>query len=98
MALALAKLILMEFMCTVLASHAGLHGSMCGLKQIGLQENLYLYHSPTKPGIAICPCGSSSIQPVPSFVSSDYYCEPGCPGLFNISTIYYDDILWDGQQ
>ena len=63
---------------------------------IGLQENYY--YSSSSPGIYICPCGATSTQQVPSFVGSDYYCESGCPDNFQLSTIYSNDVLWDGQQ
>ena len=63
---------------------------------IAIQENHY--NSVTNPGVKICPCGATSTMQVPSFVGSDYYCESGCPGMYNHSTIYSDDVLWDGQQ
>ena len=57
------------------------------------------YHLTTnRLDINICPCGATSLQQVPSFVGSGYYCESGCPGIFEHSTIYSDDVLWDGEQ
>ena len=35
---------------------------------------------------------------MPSFVGSDYYCESGCPDSYEHSTIYANDVLWDGEQ
>ena len=46
-----------------------------------------------------CPCDAGSEQQVPSFVGSDYYCESGYSGNSgSLSAIYWDDVLWDGQQ
>ena len=49
-------------------------------------------------GYASCPCNNGNTQSViPPFVGNDYYCESGswrnC-----YSTIYNNDVLWDGQQ
>ena len=64
---------------------------------IGLQENLHVSFNPD-PGSDICPCGATSTQQVPSFVGTDYYCESGCPGTFDGTTIHSSDVLWDGEQ
>ena len=58
----------------------------------GLQENLYGSES------YIYPCGATSKQQVPSFVGSDYYCESGCPGYYDLTTFHSNDVLWDGEQ
>ena len=48
----------------------------------------------------ICPCNSDSNGTyVPEWIGNDYYCESGYPsGKFNEEVLYYNDILWDGQQ
>ena len=33
----------------------------------------------------------------PSFVGSDYFCESGCPGNWDLTTFHADDPLWDGE-
>ena len=55
----------------------------------------------TEPAIGgfACPCSPGSSQQAPSFVGDDYYCESGNPNTFtSLTTIYPDDVLWDGQQ
>ena len=45
-----------------------------------------------------CPCDTSSYSAVPAFVGTDYFCESGFHSEWNFnSTLYPDDILWDGQ-
>ena len=58
---------------------------------IGMQEaNISVLH--------LCPCAANSTMQVPSFVGSDYYCESGNPGICDLTTIYSNDVLWDGEQ
>ena len=46
-----------------------------------------------------CPCGSKQPKTPPSFVSSDYYCESGCPNTRPVKGKFYpNDPLWDGHQ
>ena len=45
-----------------------------------------------------CPCNSGSIQTVPPFVGNDYYCESGYSTDKCNSSVFTNDILWDGQQ
>ena len=48
-----------------------------------------------------CPCNSDSMQEVPPYVGSDYYCETSAhvyTCCYNRFHIYPNDILWDGQQ
>ena len=50
-------------------------------------------------GYASCPCNNGNTQSViPSFVGNDYYCESGSLLSNCYSTIYNNDVLWDGQQ
>ena len=42
-----------------------------------------------------CPCSSSG-RPVPSYVGSDYYCETGNKGTYDLNRLYTSDRLWDG--
>ena len=63
---------------------------------IALQGNDYAHSS--HPGLKICPCSKTSRMQVPSFVGSDYYCESGCPGIFDQSSFYWNDVMWDGGQ
>ena len=48
----------------------------------------------------ICPCNSGNSVIPPPFVGSDYYCETGDNDktCCNVSTLYSNDTLWDGQQ
>ena len=52
-------------------------------------------------GVNGCPCGSNGPKAVPSFVSSDYYCESGCHTSIATAersgTLYTADPLWDGK-
>ena len=49
-------------------------------------------------GASDCPCGSDTPFPVPTFVSSHYYCEAGCHNTSpSINTLYSSDPLWDGK-
>ena len=57
-----------------------------------LQEN-YVYTN----GMHQCPCAPNSPVVVPSFIGNDYFCESGCPGHFQVNTLYTDP-LWDGKQ
>ena len=43
-----------------------------------------------------CPCAVIPGPAPPSFVGSNYYCEFGAVGLFDIDTYYLSDPLWDG--
>ena len=45
-----------------------------------------------------CPCNNGSIQSVPPFVGNDYYCESGYSTDKCNSSVFTNDILWDGQQ
>ena len=44
-----------------------------------------------------CPCSTGSLQTVPSFVGSNYYCESGNPNQGIGGVLYTADPLWDGQ-
>ena len=44
-----------------------------------------------------CPCAKYPGPAPPSFVGDHYYCESGITGTFDISQIYDDDPLWDGE-
>ena len=52
---------------------------------------------------AVCPCTNPSKHQatniyIPNFVGSDYFCETGVSGTSaEDSTLYYDNLLWDGQ-
>ena len=45
----------------------------------------------------VCPYAIGSSRTTPSFVGSDYFCESGCSGNYDLST-FYTDRLWDGEQ
>ena len=40
-----------------------------------------------------CSCGQDQ-----NIVGSDYYCESGCPGYRELTTLYAHDVLWDRKQ
>ena len=44
-----------------------------------------------------CPCNDGSTTQTPPFVVNDYYCESGT-GSSMITTVLYNDALWDGEQ
>ena len=44
-----------------------------------------------------CPCFSPAGPPVPSYVGSDYYCEFGNQGNYDLNHLYTSDRLWDGK-
>ena len=56
----------------------------------GFQENIL-----PDGGLNTCPCSPGSTQTRPSFVGNDYFCESGCPGLYQRQL--YTDPLWDGE-
>ena len=43
-----------------------------------------------------CPCAIYPGPDSPPFVGSHYYCESGAGSVFDISTYYLSDVLWDG--
>ena len=43
-----------------------------------------------------CPCFGGDSPP--SFVGTDFYCESGNPGSTWADSMYFADVLWDGQQ
>ena len=50
-----------------------------------------------------CPCEALANNRVPDFVGNDFFCESGCNTAWTTttnnyySTLYSDDVLWDGQ-
>ena len=44
-----------------------------------------------------CPCNTGGADTVPTFVSSDYYCESGNPTTGIAYKFYSNDVLWDGK-
>lgn len=51
----------------------------------------------TDHGHSRCPCAATPGAAPPSFVGSNYYCESGAQGSFDVSKYYLNDILWDGR-
>ena len=45
-----------------------------------------------------CPCNTGSTESVLSFVGNNYYCESGHSTGKTGGELYFNDILWDGQQ
>ena len=44
-----------------------------------------------------CPCDSSAVISIPSFVGEDYFCESGVNSTFVTYTLHTSDPLWDGK-
>ena len=65
------------------------------------RKHVWTYTAGSIEGISSsdgCPCNSGSIFSVPSFVGNDYYCESGYSLYKCNSSVFTNDLLWDGQQ
>ena len=43
-----------------------------------------------------CPCSHSNVNPPPSFIGNNYYCE-SAPWYYSLRTYFFNDTLWDGE-
>ena len=63
----------------------------------GNRQHVYTYAAGVREynDTYTCPCAGGA-SPA-DFVGSDYYCESGNPEITWSDTVYYADVLWDGQ-